>query len=259
MPRVEIARKGSVAVVVAHPDDESIGFGALISRFPKCLMIHVTDGAPRNPHYWRNLGFTSKEQYAATRTRELDQALRIVGHTGPRSCLGVEDLRAVHEFVPIVRRLTQLFTAHRVETVYTHAFEGGHPDHDATAFAVHAAARLSKRAHPIKIVEAPFYCPGGDGQLIWQHLFPVWGCGEVVAVLHGREEEIKRRMYAAHQSQAEVLKYASLNVERFRHAPAYDFGKPPNKGLLSNIYLEAGISAERWTTLVKRANKALRI
>src|SRR6185437_9724842 len=47
--------------------------------------------------------------------------------------------------------------------VFTHAYEGGHPDHDAVAFAVHAACRLSDI--PPAIVEMPYY-HRQDGRLI---------------------------------------------------------------------------------------------
>jgi N-acetylglucosamine malate deacetylase 2 len=37
-----------VAVVVAHPDDETIGCGAILRRLPLVRLVHVTDGAPRD-------------------------------------------------------------------------------------------------------------------------------------------------------------------------------------------------------------------
>lgn len=35
-------------IVVAHPDDETIGFGAQLCRLRDALLLHVTDGAPRD-------------------------------------------------------------------------------------------------------------------------------------------------------------------------------------------------------------------
>ena len=37
-----------VLVVVAHPDDEVLGCGALLARLSTIRVIHVTDGAPRD-------------------------------------------------------------------------------------------------------------------------------------------------------------------------------------------------------------------
>ena len=37
-----------VMIVVAHPDDETIGMGAQLCRFHDALLLEVTDGAPRD-------------------------------------------------------------------------------------------------------------------------------------------------------------------------------------------------------------------
>src|SRR4051812_11232063 len=65
-----------MAVVVAHPDDETIGVGALLALFRRLLLIHVTDGAPRNLHDAQATGFATCGDYAAARRRELVSALR---------------------------------------------------------------------------------------------------------------------------------------------------------------------------------------
>ncbi|MBV9250682.1 MAG: hypothetical protein JO227_15715, partial [Acetobacteraceae bacterium] len=36
------------AVVVAHPDDETVGAGASLRLFRDLTLVHVTDGAPRD-------------------------------------------------------------------------------------------------------------------------------------------------------------------------------------------------------------------
>jgi hypothetical protein len=60
----------NVAIVVAHPDDETIGCGALLSRLNGCTVILVTDGAPRNLMDAQAHGFTSTADYAAWRAVE---------------------------------------------------------------------------------------------------------------------------------------------------------------------------------------------
>jgi hypothetical protein len=37
-----------VMIVVAHPDDETIGMGAQLCGFHDALLLQVTDGAPRD-------------------------------------------------------------------------------------------------------------------------------------------------------------------------------------------------------------------
>ena len=65
-----------VAVVVAHPDDETIGLGAQLGRFDDALLVHVTDGTPRDGEDARNYGFAGVADYAAARAAELCAALR---------------------------------------------------------------------------------------------------------------------------------------------------------------------------------------
>src|SRR4029077_3455583 len=52
------------------------------------------------------------------------------------------DQQAAFRLAELARRLAALFAERGIAVVLTHACEGGHPDHDAVAFAVHGAARL---------------------------------------------------------------------------------------------------------------------
>ena len=44
-------------IVVAHPDDETIALGGQINRLRDALLLHVTDGAPRDGEDARHHGF----------------------------------------------------------------------------------------------------------------------------------------------------------------------------------------------------------
>src|SRR5260370_41514592 len=39
-------------VLVAHPDEVTIGASVLLARFPDSIVIYATDGAPRDPRSW---------------------------------------------------------------------------------------------------------------------------------------------------------------------------------------------------------------
>jgi LmbE family N-acetylglucosaminyl deacetylase len=53
-----------VMIVVAHPDDETIGMGAQLCGFHDALLLQVTDGAPRDGRDAAAHGFANIADYA---------------------------------------------------------------------------------------------------------------------------------------------------------------------------------------------------
>src|SRR6478735_3593004 len=111
----------------------------------------------------------------------------------------------------VARALVRLFLERATDIVLTNAYEGGHPDHDAAAFAVHAAVELLRReGRDIAIVEMPFYRADGDGWAV-QRFAPAPAAVETVLALGDRDRAMKRQMLAAHSTQAGML--ALFDVE----------------------------------------------
>ena len=69
------ALSGSAVLVAAHPDDEMLGASWLLSRLPDCHIVHVTDGAPRDPALRAPQTPGSREAYARLREKESFAAL----------------------------------------------------------------------------------------------------------------------------------------------------------------------------------------
>ena len=244
-----------VAVVVAHPDDETLGCGALLPRLDDRMVIHVTDGAPRNTEDARRHGFPDTQSYAAARTRELAQALALANVPDIAwVCLDVPDQGAASALADIARRLVAMVSDR--EVVLTHAYEGGHPDHDATAFVVHAAIRLIGAGAPA-IVEMPFYRAGPDGAWLRQSFGTGAAKGGTILVLSDEERILKGRMLAAHATQADTLAGFGIADETYRPAPAYDFGRLPNNGDLLYERYGWGLTGARWLELVADARREL--
>jgi N-acetylglucosamine malate deacetylase 2 len=243
------------AVVVAHPDDETLGLGAQLPRLRGLTIVHVTDGAPRNRHDAARHGFATAEDYAAARRRELEAAVALAG-IGPEALIGfdVPDQEAALAMASIARRLAEIFEARRIEVVLTHAYEGGHPDHDAVAFCIHAARRLAslKTGARLEVTEMPFYHVDGT-DWVRQHFTGDTAGPEIVVPLDAAQRALKRRMVEAHATQAETLAGFALHEERFRAAPDHDFTALPNGGDLLYERYDWGMTGARWRELVRDA------
>jgi LmbE family N-acetylglucosaminyl deacetylase len=211
-------------LLVAHPDDESVGAGAQLARLPELMLALVTDGAPRDVGFAQKAGCTTREEYAALRARELDLALRRGDAQPQRAALGLVDQEAALHLPRLIAFVTELIERVRPEAILTHPYEGGHPDHDAAAFAV--AVALGRGSVKAAHFEMAYYNARGDGA------FLPGGPADVVVPLSDEARARKQAMFAAHASQARVLGRFPVDSERFRVAPEYDFARAPHEGKL---------------------------
>lgn len=269
----QLLERGRLAalVVAAHPDDETIGQTCLMARRGCSHIIHVTDGAPRQPRFWppaaAGLRPRSRLDYARIRRTELERALALAGIAPARAHkLGAVDQEAARIMPGIAQQLTDAITAIRPDIIITHAYEGGHPDHDAVALATWAATRLLARrgSTPPPIYEMALY-HGASGSLEVGRFLPRpsgGGAGavvpepeiELVIELTDEELELRRAMLECFASQRHVLApFHDQTCERFRPAPAYDFTQPPHHGPLLYEINRFPISGEAWRELAAQA------
>jgi LmbE family N-acetylglucosaminyl deacetylase len=257
MPIEEILQRVPVLVVSAHPDDETIGAGGMLGRMCNPFVLHVTDGAPRNLEFARAAGFQTREEYARARRRELSCALRLAGIPESRTAvLPITDQRASYDMVGLTRRLRQFLRELKPALILTHAYEGGHPDHDATAFAVHAACEGMQSPPPI--YEFTSYHASSPSQPeLESGRFLVGQNSGIVVVLAETDRARKNAMLSCFESQADMLSHFQSDEERFREAPAYDFARPPHPGRLYYETFPSGMSAELWLSLAADALRQL--
>lgn len=252
----------STALVVAHPDDETIGAGGLLSRLSAATVVHVTDGAPRDMIDARRLGFASADDYAEARHRELDAALDIADVTPEnRVHFGHPDKAAVHALADIVAALEELILTRRITTVVTHAYEGGHPDHDAVAVAVATAVRaLGQRGVAVETIAFPLYRLGERGPV--GRSFPTTGMDRpdhvVTRHLSESERATKRAMSACFETQADIVARFAIDVELF--APVRVPPRPataPNGGAVLYEGFGWGLTWRDWSRAAHAALWAL--
>jgi N-acetylglucosamine malate deacetylase 2 len=250
--------KGNAAIVAAHPDDEVIGAGAQLHRFERIFIIHTTDGAPINMADASACGFASREGYSRARRTELACALERAGVPFDRTReIGLADQQASFHLAELAGRLAEALDDCAAGVVFTHPYEGGHPDHDATAFGVHAARALLRRSgKPLpEIIEFTSY-NRLKGPMTVGEFLPN-GPEPVRIALDASARERKREMMACFASQQWILKLFPVEFECFRMSPDYDFTQAPHQGSLNYEEFEWGMTGECWRSLARAALRQL--
>src|SRR5581483_1223939 len=235
--------EGRIAVIAAHPDDETIGLGAQLASFDDVFVIHTTDGAPRKRPDWKF--------YKERRREELLLAMSIAGIPENR-CLevGIPDQQASHHLVELTCALPRILEDLGPSVILTHPYEGGHPDHDATAFAAHHAATAP-------IWEFSSYHRNLQNGEIETACFLPSDDSAVVVDLTPQQLVLKQKMLDAFVTQHEALRWFRSARECIRRAPDYDFTQTPHAAPLFYDSYDWGTTSAEWLRLAKQAESRI--
>ena len=230
---------GRTLVIVAHPDDECVAFGAVLQRIRRPKVVYCTDGAPLDPYFWQKR-YGSREKYAELRREETRQALAAVDVSDVAFLADDPDAHAqfvdqeLYRSLPLAYRLLrQMIAADRPTALLTLAYEGGHPDHDSCNFLTsHLAAEAGMPAF-----EAPLYHRAGwTGEGINRRglqRFVRETDDEIDIAPTEVELQRKRTMCEQYPSQGDFLGFFDIRREVLRPMARYDYSRPPHDGTLN--------------------------
>jgi N-acetylglucosamine malate deacetylase 2 len=215
---------GTTVMLVAHPDDEVIAFGALMQRMKKAIVVFATDGAPHDHHFWKDYG--SREDYAEVRKKEAQQALAIAGaepvFLADRVPGGIVDQELFRRMPQAIKTFEEIVAANNPDCLVTLAYEGGHPDHDACCFVGYCVGRLRR----LPVWECPLYHRNAKGSQVIQ-TFPQRTGAEIDCPVAGEEFQKKLKMFHTYESQKLTLDLFRPEIEQFRPLADHDFTRPP--------------------------------
>lgn len=241
-------------IFAAHPDDEVLALGGHPEVLRKCIVVHITDGAPR--------AMPDRAAHSARRRNELHAALALAGMPAYRTiALGVIDQETIRGLTEVTLSIERLIAAIRPATIFTHPYEGGHPDHDATAFAVAMAAERASGARAPTILEFTSYHNGTSVSPV-----STLRVGEFLrnsdtliheVPLSAERAARKNAMLAFFTSQQHMICHFPVGIERFRFAPKYDFSAAPHEGTLYYEDQPWGITGRQWRRMAAEASAEL--
>ena len=243
------------SVIVAHASDEIFGAGCLISKLMDVTILHVTDGIGVELDQRGQASLQESAHQAERIHEESVAALRLANVPEDKVIdFALPQYALSQRLTYLTRKITSFLQQSRANIILTHPYEGGHPDHDAIAFATHAALRILNENgfKPPDVFEMALYPSGKPVAKVPEFLSRI-DSESTTLLLDERSQKLKERMYACLRSQRDVAMASPSNFERFRRPPLYDFTRPPQDGKLHYGRFDWAISPDEWQALSTQA------
>jgi N-acetylglucosamine malate deacetylase 2 len=244
-------------ILVAHPDDETIACGGLLQRVATALVIFATDGAPARYRFEPKFGTLTN--YSQLRFQEASRALALVPNCAFRRLVRsngsyFRDQHLFHDLRDAVLAVGEIAREFCPDVLVSHAYEGGHLDHDACSFiAMHAAAALS-----LPRFEFPLYSRNESGKLAYQQFRDVHP--DVLELrLTAVELACKAKMAMEYHTQQGAFDPFDLGIEPFRPASGGSFSLPACRDYpYEGRKLGADVLLEKFAEFEARQRNAVR-
>ena len=223
--------------VGAHPDDVEMFAGYLVYKTSFNGNVYVaiaTDGAPRRQDYYPRGNANNPEEYARIRRQESLSALDFLGVPASNThFLGYVDQEVVLSLESLIKDMSYLIGDISPDQIFGFAYEGSHPDHDATRIAIdEALKRLNYDDESFEYAACNYY----DGTRNLFRFIPRTGFRPVRIHIPVEERSVKDTIFDMFESQKGYLDPIPNNVEAYRVSPPYDFSElPANRPLFYEI------------------------
>ena len=140
LPDLDLSGCREIVVVGAHPDDETLGFGAtavlLAEAGARVQIVSASDGGAAHP----DQSLLQRFKLESVRRHELHNAAAVLGLSAP-ICLGLPDGQIAEHEERLADLLTEILATKPPGTWCASIWRGdGHPDHEAVGRAAAFAA-----------------------------------------------------------------------------------------------------------------------
>jgi LmbE family N-acetylglucosaminyl deacetylase len=221
---VSVENTMRLLVFVAHPDDETIACAGLLQRVPASLVVFAVDGAPAGYGFERKFG--TLRNYSEERFKEAERALSYLPcgsfrRLKTRRGEYFPDRQLFENLQEAANSLSSMVQEFSPDTLLSHAFEGGHIDHDACSFLANRVAQ----AHSLSHLEFPLYWKAPDGRDVFQE-FRAPHRDEICLKLSEAEIVLKKKMLSEYKSQSDIVATFPPDKELFRPALPQDYERP---------------------------------